>query len=390
MAQNSKRTSSFRGRVLDDVQRQKRAESSYGHLLLPKDVKVFQPELDSRVKLDFMPYLVTDPKHMDRNPEKGTAMPDSPWFKHPYLMHRGIGSANETVVCLQSIGKKCPICEHRAKLVKDGAEKSETDALKNSKRNLYIVIPLDSKKFEAVPHILDISQYLFQKLLNKELEEDPSNEVFPDLTEGKTLKVRFDSTVIADSKPFPTATRIDFIEREESYDESMIEKVPNLDEILKILSYKELEDLFCEIAEEEDGGTLIENTSEEVRKEVVKRVKKSIESPETEEDLPSWEELNGMSERRLLKIVEEKSLKVDSKDFEDNLDGLKEAIAKELNITIPIKKPVRTVTRTIEPNTTKDRCPHDHKYGIDFEKFDECPDCVLWDDCYEANKKLKK
>ena len=389
----SKKSSSFRGKVGEDARRQKRDESSFGYLQLPKDVKVFQPELDSRVKLDFIPYKITDQKHLDRNSEQNIAMPGTLWYKHPYFMHRGIGAGDgNSVVCLQTIGKKCPICEHRAKLVKDGADKADIDALKSSKRNLYAVVPLDSKKFNPVIHIMDISQYLFQKLLNKELEEDSNNEIFPDIEEGMTLKVRFDSTVIGDSKPFPTASRIDFLERDATYTEDILDKVPNLDEILKILPYKELEDLFLEVSDEDDGGKLKEDAEpekEEVKE--IKRVPKTTKSEEETKVALTLEDINVMSERRLTKVIEEEGLKTDPSEFEDNVEGLKTAIAEELGISVPAKAPARSVKRTTGPaKDPNERCPHGHIFAKDFEGFDECPDCVLWDDCYDANKKLRK
>ena len=390
----AKKQSSFSGKVGDDAQRNN-ASASYGYIQLPTGVKMFSPETDSSVKLDFIPYVVTDPLHMDRNDDKEIAVADSLWYKRPYYAHRNIGASNDSVVCLQTVKKKCPICEHRAKLIKEGAAKEDTDALKPSKRNLYIVIPLNSKKFESVPHVFDISQYLFQNLLNKELKEAPENEIFPDLELGKSLKVRFDSSTIGTSKPFAEAGRIDFVARDDMYTEEILNDIPNPDDLLKILSYKELEDLFLEMPEENDGGKLSDdNEDKKETKRTVTRVSKTSKPKEEEtppEEETTWDELDAMSERRLLKLIDEKELKVDSNEYVDDVDGLKKAIAEELDIEMPKKAPARTASRGTEKETSRggDKCPHGHKFGIDFEKFPECPDCKLWDDCYDANKKLK-
>ena len=111
-----KRKSSFKGKVNKNVDKQKRDASSYGYLNLPQGVGRFKEEGDSRASLDFLPYIVSDENHMDRDEEMEIAVPGELWYKKPFKIHRNIGSGNESVVCLSTIGKKCPICEQRQKL----------------------------------------------------------------------------------------------------------------------------------------------------------------------------------------------------------------------------------------------------------------------------------
>jgi len=251
-----KTKSSFKDKIAQDVHRQQSAGSSYGYLSLPRNVSVFTPEPGSRVTLDIIPYRVTSERHPDRDDKMEIAMPGTLWYKRPFKIHRNVGSANESLVCLSTFGKKCPICEYRAKRLKEGADKEETDVMKPSLRNLYVVVPIGHKKFKETLHIFDMSQYLFQNLLNDELEENPDNAIFPELEGGLSLKIRFDSTVIGKSQPFAEASRIDFIEREEGYEESLLQTVPNLDDMLQELSYAELQARFLELPTEEDGGAL--------------------------------------------------------------------------------------------------------------------------------------
>ena len=98
---SKKRTSSFRGKVSSDAKRQKTAGASYGYLNLPKGVSVYSPEPGSKnVKLDFLPYIVTDERHPDRNEELKVALPDSLWYKRPFKTHRNVGVDNDAVICL--------------------------------------------------------------------------------------------------------------------------------------------------------------------------------------------------------------------------------------------------------------------------------------------------
>lgn len=60
--------------------------------------------------------------------------------------------------------------------------------------------------------------------------------------------------------------------------------------------------------------------------------------PEPEKDELTWEDLKGMDEDELTDYIEEEGLDTDPDDFEDDLPGLRKAIAKEQGIEIPKKK----------------------------------------------------
>lgn len=348
----TKKKSNFLGKTTKDAQRQQKAATSYGYILLPKGVNVWSAKPGSKnVLLDFLPYEVTDPKHPDRDPENDIAIPGTLWYKRPYRTHRNVGADNDTVVCPTSIKKPCPICEYRAKLTREGtASKEDIKALNASLRNLYVVVPLNDKEAEQVPHIFDISQFLFQELLNEELEENPDNGIFPDIEEGKSLKIRFDATTIAGSKPFATADRIDFVEREEQWDESILKDVPNLDEVLKILSYEELKAKFFEIENEEDAGDITDAKEEEEKPNRRKRIIEEEEEEETKEEKPK------RSLQRSHSVEEE-------------------------------EKPTRSRK---EENETKNKCPFGHKFGVDTDEYKDCEKCDVWDDCGDEKDKTKK
>lgn len=332
--------SSFRGKVNQDAKRQKSARSNYGYLNLPKGVTMFKEEPGSRIKIDILPYLVTADNHPDRDEKAEIAIPNTLWYKRPFKIHRNVGANNDTVVCPTSIGKKCPICDYRSKRLKEGAEKDETNAMKPSARNLYAIIPLDSEKFEKKIHVWDISQFLFQNLLNEELEENGDNAIFPDLEEGLSLRIRFDSSTVGTSKAFAEASRIDFVERKKPYAEDILEDVPNLDELLTILSFKEIEAKFFEVEDE----------PEEEDKPIYRKVEK-----EEEEDKP----------------VRRKRPEPEEEEEEDD-------------------KPARSrKSESKEKSTSKNECPFNHQFGTDCEKFNDCDECTLWEKCIEEKDKKR-
>lgn len=249
-----KKKSMFAGRVNRSAKKKQKNKGTYGYLQLPKGVSVFKAVVHKTFDFDIIPYIVTDEKHLDRDDDRGDAQPGDPWFKKPFKIHRNVGSENKMMVCLSTIGKKCPICEHQAKRFKEGAPKEETSAMRASLRNLYIIVPKNSKKYKEEYHLWDIADTNFQELLDEECENNEAHEVFADLEGGKTISCRFGEGKVAKNK-FPKASRIDFEDRDQDYSMDVLEEVPKLDEILKILPYKALEAMFFEIDDDDDEDT---------------------------------------------------------------------------------------------------------------------------------------
>lgn len=322
-------STNFKKAVVRDTERQEKAQKSFGYLNIPKGIPIFNAEPGGRHKLDIMPYVVTDAAHPDRYEDEGIAVEGELWYKRPFKIHKNIGVGKDAVICPRSFGKKCPICDYMEKRLKEGADWEDVKELKVSDRNLYVVIPRGSKDHEEVPHIWDISQYLFQNLLNTELKEDEDYAVFPDLEEGLTLRIRFDSSTIGDSKPFAEASRIDFYERKEIYDESILDDIPNLDDVLQQLTYKELEAKFMEIDDSDYADEDIEEDEEfEEEEEAPKRRKKSASKkrskkkskPEPEpEPEPEEEEEFEDEEFDDEEEFEEEFEEEDDEEFEDEM-----------------------------------------------------------------------
>lgn len=352
MARKKDKKRRFKGGVSRNAAKQQRG-TQYGHLNLPKGVNIFKEEAKTRVNLDIMPYVVTDENHLDRDDEYEIAVPGELWYKRPYYLHRNIGANNETVVCPSSVKQKCPICEYRAKLIKDGADWADESvkSVKASMRNLYVVIPKGNKNYEETPHIWDISQFLFQEKLNEEIQEDEQYETFPDLEEGFTLRIRFSEEQLGTNK-FSDTSRIDFVERKKPYDESILDEIPALDDLLIIKTYKEVEALlFGGLSEEADDEDDVEDDEN------------YDDGPEDEPEDDDGSEDEGEPE-----------------DEDDDPDEPEEE---------PEEKPKRRSqrgrnTKKKEKAKTKPKCPHGHKFGDDCDEYDDCDECDDWDDCIKA------
>lgn len=316
--------SNFGSKVRENREKRKAEESNYGYLSLPKDIEVFKPR-EGLVKLDFLPYVVTSDNHPDKDTRREIATKGSLWYKLPFKVHSNVGPNQETVICPTTFGKPCPICEYRKKLANQGVEYDELKKLDTSKRNLYIVYPgKDDPKLEAKPYIWDVSNFLFQKLLDEELDYHEQYASFPETDEtGYTLELRFEEKTFNKNKFYQT-NRIDFVNRKKGIPSSVLEMVPELDKVLLMRTYSELEKLMFNLEEIEDNG----DEDEDDEKPTRNSAKPGKETPN-------------------------KNYKREEEDDEED-----------------------------DEKPKKEKCPYGHKFGQDNDSFPkDCNKCKVWDDC---------
>jgi len=346
----SKKKSNFGASMRRNRERQKEAKKGFGYLDLPKGVPILKFEENTkRVDLDFLLYTVTDKKHPDRDEQFGDAVEGSMWFRRPFKTHRSVGSDSDTVVCLKSVGKKCPICEYREKRLKEGADWEDLKEIAAKDRSLYVVIPIGIPKFKEIPTIWDMSDYLFQDELNEELETNPENDDFADMESGKTATLKLKWKKFG-TNSFPEVRSITFNERDEIEDD-IIELIPDLDSVLRVLSYDTLQAKFFETEDEEDAGELQDIDEDEKDETPVRRKKKTVKVKEEEDE---EDEKDETPVRKKKKIIEDKE-----EDEED-------------------ETPVR--------RKKKNKCPHGFVFGVDTEKNDECDTCDVWEECSDKKE----
>src|SRR3990172_3179566 len=207
---------------------------------LPDKTDFFTPKKGT-MNIDILPYKVTVNNHP-------SAKEGELWFQRTVFCHYGVGAEEKTYLCLKTIHKKCPICDHRAELMKAGdADQEIVNGLKSKERELYNVVDLQDESKGV--QLWDISYHLFGKHLEEEIRNGKDEWAgFAELKGGYTLQVRFSEKVLGKNK-FMETTRIDFTERDD-YPDSVLDEVFNLDKILNVLSYEELEKTFLEIDDE--------------------------------------------------------------------------------------------------------------------------------------------
>lgn len=388
---SKQKISSFRGRVAKNI-KDNAEKQTFGYLVPPKNVNVVKNlvlDKNNKINFDIIPYIVSGTFHPDKGIQKGDI-----WYKRPFGVHRNIGSGEKktTVICPQAtFGKKCPICEHRIKIMKEGAPKDEFKLLYPSIRNLYYLIPIGSKDMEEKIVIWDSSNFLFQELLEEEIEFDTELEVFPDIDEGMTLQVRFREESMGTSKYYQ-AKKIEFVERDHTYDLAMIEALTPLDEVIKEFSYKEIENMFFDIDAEEIEE--IDETEEVEYKEVpVLGRKKNLpvihDAPAEIEDDDEMEDAEVIDDDDDIPPPKKQSdLQSKKKEWDESLEKerQKKAAVKE-EPKVQRKNVVKAEAPAPPPKqTSKNKCPHGHVFGVDTDDHKECNSCKIWDECIDEKE----
>jgi len=379
---------SFRNKVSANSAQQRNKTASYGHLMVPRGIPIFKEEPDSRVSLDILPYVVTDANHPDRDSEMEIAIKGSFWYRRPYKLHRNIGAEKTSVVCPSSVGKPCPVCEYRAKLLNEGAnwQDDSVKILRASNRDLYYVQPKNEKKLDDKPHLWDVSQFAFQDKLNNELQENDDYSAFPDLDDGMTLRIRFSREKIG-TNDFAETSRIDFDTRNYTYDEDEIRELPSLDEVLLVKSYKDIDRMFYETGDEpeEEGAQQDEPKPRDRDAGSRPSTRPKSEARERPSDPEQEPEPEAAEEKKPSGFTRGKKADPEPEREEPR----KPAAAKPAASAKPAdEREARRAARAAREKP-EDECPHGYVFGKDCDKHEECTDCQVWGKCMDELDRLQ-
>jgi hypothetical protein len=218
---------------------------------VPPTVSLFAlPKKSARI--DLIPYeLSSDNAELEM--EKGDL-----WYEKTYFVHRSIGANEDAFCCLRkNFNKKCPICEHRARLARDPkADKDLLKGLEPKERQLFNVF--DHNEPEMGVQLLDVSYHLFGKMVDAKVENGDKNkkgvgeyDTFFDPDNGYTIKVGTKEKSF-NGRSFMEASDIEFKKREEPLDEELLNAATALDTLLLEKSYEDLKKIFLQTSDEDD------------------------------------------------------------------------------------------------------------------------------------------
>lgn len=280
----------------------------------PDDMPMFRWTKEKTYRLEIMPYIV--------GPGNPMADEDTIHYERTYYTHRDVGPKKDTVLCnAKTLGKKCPVCEHREKLMTDPeANKKLTDSLKYKERQLYIVRDLDEP--EKGFQLLETAYYKsFGELLEKKCkagDDDNPFHKFHHLQGGMILKVLAEEDTF-EGKKFFKAANIEMAPRKKDLPESILDEVPCLDKLLVEADYKELKKSFLQIPDDED----------EDEDEVEEGSEVEEEDDESEEDGESSKKPSQKASGKSTSSSKKPSKKEDEEEEDDEVEEEEETEEEE-------------------------------------------------------------
>lgn len=341
-----KKKTSMRDKVKQKAEKNMNRGGSFC-LQIPADTPIFKPK-KGPYNLDFLPYEVK----VDNHPEvsKGDL-----WYQRTYFVHFNVGDGNEAAICLRTVKKPCPICEHVKELYNSDAQEDNDLAkeLKAKERELYNIIDLDDQ--DKGVQLFDMSYHLFGKALDEEINEGEEELAdFAELEGGKTLVCSFRKKKLGTNEFFEVR-KIDFEDRDD-YDDDILEEVYDLDSLLNIKDYETLQKELYGVIDEDDDKDEEEEEKEEKKSKTSKTSKKR-----TEKKKP----FDGGKKKSKVKDEEE------DEDEEEKPSKGKKGKKKD---------------SSKGKSSKKNKCPHGGTFGEDNDQLDECEDCEIWVECEEASE----
>lgn len=303
-------------------------------------------------RLDIIPYRVT---------AKGLwyAEPGGLWYEKSYKMHYQVGGGDSQCVCPTTVGKKCPICEFAANLKRQPKTPENEEIIKQLRpKNRQLFNVIDLAEPDKGIQIHENAFFNFGKELEKELAEtegqNPEFGDFADLKNGFTLKVRWDEEDAGggNKRTYVKAGRIDFVERKRPYTKDILEETVDLDNVLIVLPYEEIERMFNGVEDEDEEPPATHSKRHEEEEEEEERPKPSRASKSKYAEDEEEEETPLQSTKEMDEEKEERR-------------GRKHKVAEI------------------------DRCPENAEFGKDWDSLNECEDCKIWGECREEYKKLR-
>jgi len=371
------------------------------------EVTFFSPT-EGKHRINIIPYTIKSKNHP--LVKRGEAEIGEQDYIMDFYVHRGVGPAEKSVLCLKNTyGKPCPICEYAASLRKKGKEE-EAKALKPSRRAAYNIEDL---KEPGKLKVFETSHYLFEKELIEEARDDDEGGFidFADPEEGMEIKFRASKTTKGNME-FTEFKSFAFEDRDEPISKELLDSAISFDELLTVPTYEEVEKILYgddeedsdEDEDEEDEDEEDEDEDEKPSKKSSKKSKSYDEDDEEDEDEDDDEEDEKPSKKSKSKSKpepededddEEESEDEDSDEDEDDEEEEKKPAKKpskksksddeDEDEDEPEEKPAKKSSKK-DCKGDCPECPFKHKFGKDCDKYDDCDDCDIWDKCVKASE----
>ena len=314
-----------------------------------KSMDIFRPEAGVKTwycdprehLLDIIPYIAGK-GHTDPDIKPGDIT-----YYLPLFVHERIGALNAHYVCpARLVGKKCPICEEQKRLLDSGLEwgSEPVQKLEPRKKTIYNIVCYDSDKDEDKGVQVWVAAWFnFERLITELAKCTPRGcgyTNFCDTTKrGKSIAFKREGKKKDDTKYIGHK----LVDRDYDIPDDILDSTYCLEEVIHVATYQEIHEVFW----------ASKDTKPTVQEPQEKERERGTPAPAP----LSNEEAGGRLRRSRGNVPAEVSVE-DTKSKGDVQDP--------------------------------SECPHNHTFGKDIDKMDECTSCDSWDDCAVAADKIER
>jgi hypothetical protein len=347
------------------AKRSKRGGSST--ITPPDGVDFFKPPEENSITFDILGFEVGKNRALLSDVDPG-----SQYYKVSYKKHGSVGPEEKHIVCPSTFGKRCPMEEEFAKQKKGDAEYDDIKSLRPSDRDLFLV------HNKGKLYLWDVPWWWFGKLLDIEIEEDDSDNLFWFPEDGVSIRATFETDSFGTK-----ATAVRFKDRKNDIDDEILEQATAIDlaACVNETTYEDVERLMHGVGDDDDDDAEDGGEPEE-----------PVEEPDEEPEEPTGEPDND-GEPSCFGDKDEYDEDGDDCEDCDYRKNCKKAIkdAKESKSGKSGKsgksdKSGKDSKKDKKDKKSNDKCPHGFEFGKDYDEEDECDNCDNAKACEEANK----
>jgi hypothetical protein len=323
------------------------------------DIVFYKPKKTKgkeRNRVDILPWLISEEWYHTLREVKGVNSEVEVGEDEGALIipvHYDVGIGGDTVLCLSNaFGGKCCICDKMFDLMDKDKVKYEKqiNKLRAKWRCFYNVFDHEDEEYEGIK-IWDMSFHNFEKHVRRESRDSDEGSVpYASLDVGKIVSFKGVEDSMGKIK-FIKAESIEFEDRDDEYDEDVMESTFKLDTALIIPTPEAVKKMFYHEEAEEEGGEEAEEEEMDEEEESSKKKKKK-----KKDELPE--------------------------EFDEDEEDADKASAGDPEEEEEDEEEDEEITE----------CPEEHEFGKDYDKEDDCEDCnqAAYDACEKAKKEMRK
>lgn len=216
----------------------------------------FEPTKDKPHIIDIIPFVCGD-----KMPDFMHLAAGRPAYYVDLYVHEKIGPGKVYIVCpARNYGEPCPICEHIDGLVDDGKEWEDYQSIAPKRRCIYNIVDMTTVAEQKKGiQIWEVSYKYSEKLIQTAARNPKGGGSIPfahwDKEIGQSL------TFSVDKDKYRTMSGHRFIPRDYNISEDILNAAHQLDQIITLLSYKEINGIFVRRGEEAAASSDVPNYS---------------------------------------------------------------------------------------------------------------------------------